>query len=65
MKLTPRQLEEFERDGYLFFPGLFTPQEVKVLIEAVPALYAQRRPENVREKGAVHRRSKSPSPRRI
>ena len=50
MKLSPRQLQQFEVDGYLFFPDLFTPQEIKVLNDEVPALYAQRRPENVREK---------------
>ncbi|MGW8269206.1 MAG: phytanoyl-CoA dioxygenase family protein [Burkholderiales bacterium] len=50
MKLTDQQLEQFDRDGYLFFPSLFSPGEVKVLNDAVPALYAQRRPENVREK---------------
>jgi len=50
MKLTDQQLEQFDRDGYLFFPSLFTSEEVNVLNDAVPALYAQRRPENVREK---------------
>jgi len=50
MNLTQAQLESFERDGYLFFPGLFTPGEIKVLTDEVPALYAQRRPENVRER---------------
>src|ERR1700716_4008312 len=50
MKLTPQQLEQFDGEGYLFFPSLFTPQEIKVLNNEVPALYAQRRPENVREK---------------
>ena len=52
MKLTPQQLAEFERDGYLFFPRLFKPEEIQVLIDEVPRLYAQRRPENVREKGS-------------
>jgi ectoine hydroxylase len=52
MKLTKEQLERFDRDGYLFFPSLFTPAEVKALTDEVPALYAQRRPENVREKGS-------------
>jgi ectoine hydroxylase len=52
MKLTDVQTETFERDGYLFFPKHFTPAEVKVLIDEVPALYAQDRPENVREKGS-------------
>ncbi len=50
MKLTPEQLADFEKDGYLFFPSLFTPAEIKVLLDEVPRLYAQRRPENVREK---------------
>ncbi len=50
MKLTQAQLDTFDRDGYLFFPSLFQPEEIKVLLDEVPALYAQRRPENVREK---------------
>jgi ectoine hydroxylase len=50
MKLTPQQLEQFDRDGYLFFPGLFSAPEIQVLNDEVPRLYAQRRPENVREK---------------
>ncbi len=50
MKITEEQKEQFDRDGYLFFPRLFRPDEVKVLTDEVPALYAQRRPENVREK---------------
>ena len=50
MRLTQAQLDAFDSDGYLFFPGLFTAEEIKVLTDEVPALYAQRRPENVREK---------------
>jgi ectoine hydroxylase len=52
MKLTPEQVAQFERDGYLFFPSLFSPAEIGVLLDEVPRLYAQRRPENVREKGS-------------
>ena len=52
MKLTPQQVVQFERDGYLFFPGLFTPQETRALTEAVPALYSRREAYNVREKGS-------------
>ena len=52
MILTSVQREQFEREGYLFFPRLFSPREIKVLTDEVPALYAQRRPENVREKGS-------------
>jgi ectoine hydroxylase len=50
MKLNSAQIEQFERDGYLFFPSLFNPDEIRALTDEVPALYAQRRPENVREK---------------
>jgi ectoine hydroxylase len=50
MNLSSNQLAAFERDGYLFFPSLFTPAEIKTLTDEVPSLYAQRRPENVREK---------------
>lgn len=52
MKLTAGQLEQFEREGYLFFPGMFRPDEVRILLDEVPRLYAQQRPENVREKGS-------------
>ena len=50
MKLTEEQPQRFDRDGYLFFPSLYTPAEIKVLTDEVPALYAVHRPENVREK---------------
>ena len=51
MKLTKEQLEQFDRDEYLFFPGLFTPQETKNLNQAVPELYSRPEAYNVREKG--------------
>jgi len=55
MQLSQAQRDQFDRDGYLFFPALFSPQEIATLTEEVPRLYAQDRPENVREKhgGAV------------
>ena len=49
MQLTPAQLEQFERDGYLFFPSLFSAAEMKVLLDEVPRIYAEQRPEIVRE----------------
>jgi ectoine hydroxylase len=52
MKLTQEQIEQFDRDGYLFFPGLFSPEETRVLTEAVPAIYERREAYNVREKGS-------------
>ena len=29
MRLTPEQIERFDRDGYLFFPALFRPDEIE------------------------------------
>ena len=52
MKLLPEQVAQFERDGYVFFPGLFNAPEVRTLTDAVPALYARREVYNVREKGS-------------
>ncbi len=51
MKLSTEQLEQFDRDGYLFFPALFSPGETKTLTDAVPELYSRREAYNVREKG--------------
>ncbi len=52
MKLTAQQIEQFQRDGYLFFPGLFSADETRRLSAAVPELYARREHWNVREKGS-------------
>ncbi len=52
MKLTPEQRAQFERDGYLFFPGHFSAEETKALTDAVPDLYSRREAFNVREKGS-------------
>jgi ectoine hydroxylase len=52
VRLTPAQREQFDRDGYLFFPALFSREETRTLTDAVPALYARREAYNVREKGS-------------
>jgi ectoine hydroxylase len=52
MRLSTEQREAFDRDGWLFFPSLFAPDEMRVLTDAVPALYARREVFNVREKGS-------------
>ncbi len=52
MKLSKAQIEQFERDGYLFFPGLFSQPEIDTLRPAVPDLYARQEAYNVREKGS-------------
>jgi ectoine hydroxylase len=51
MKLTPEQRAAFDRDGYLFFPALFSAREMQSMLDAVPELYSRREPYNVREKG--------------
>jgi ectoine hydroxylase len=51
MKLTPEQHARFDRDGYLFFPGMFSAAETRTLTDEVPRLYARREAYNVREKG--------------
>ena len=50
MKLSESQVEQFEREGYVFMPQLFSDAEARLLNAEVPRLYAERRPENVREK---------------
>src|SRR5262245_66074679 len=52
MTPTPGHPARFDRDGFLFLPSLFTAEEIGGLLDEVPALYAQHRPENVREKGS-------------
>jgi ectoine hydroxylase len=52
MQLTAAQIDAFHTEGYLFFPGLFTPEEVAELNAAVPDLYARQEAYNVREKGS-------------
>ena len=51
MRLRAEQKEQFDRDGYLFFPSLFTPDETRTLTDAVPELYEWREEYNVCEKG--------------
>jgi ectoine hydroxylase len=48
MKLTDAQLQQFERDGYLFMPNLFRPAEVAVLADEVQRAVELRRPEVLR-----------------
>jgi ectoine hydroxylase len=50
MKLTPAQRAEFDAQGYLFLPGLFSPEEMAILNAEVPRIFAEPRPEVWREK---------------
>ena len=49
MRLSDAQVAEFDERGYLFFPSLFSPQEVAVLRRALPAILSRDGPEVVRE----------------
>ena len=55
MKLTPEQLEQFDRDGYLFLPSLFTPEEAALLKEEAENIYQLDREEVWREKSGIAR----------
>ena len=49
MKLSPEQIRQFDEEGYVFIPDLFSKDEVGVLMAEVPGIYAQQRKEVVRE----------------
>ena len=50
MNLSKEQIKQFDEEGYLFFPSLFSKEETKTLQDEVPKLYERREEYNVREK---------------
>jgi ectoine hydroxylase len=50
MKLNDEQLKQFDEEGYVIIPELFSADEVAVLKGEIPGIFAQRRDENFREK---------------
>lgn len=48
MQLSAAQLGQFERDGYLFIPNLFSPDEIAVLSDELRRLTRLNRPEVLR-----------------
>ena len=50
MKLSAAQLAQFQRDGFLLLPDLFSPEEVEILRSRLPKLFAQDVAANIREK---------------
>ena len=52
MQLTQEQIDTFSQQGYLFFPSLFTSDEIGVLNAQLDGIFSAHRPENVREKGS-------------
>ncbi|MFO0995952.1 MAG: phytanoyl-CoA dioxygenase family protein [Alphaproteobacteria bacterium] len=57
MRLTGEQIRRFEEEGYLFLPSVFSADEIAVLTGEVPGIFAQERPEVIREKGSNAPRS--------
>jgi len=55
MKLTQAQLEQFDREGYLFLPDLFSPEEAALLKKEADKVYQMNREEVWREKNGVAR----------
>ena len=39
MHLTKEQIKQFNKDGYLFFPNLFSQEEVQKLSSKIPKIY--------------------------
>ena len=52
MRLNDSEVERFREDGFLILPSRFSAEEVDVLKAELPRLYAERRPENFREKAS-------------
>ena len=55
MKLTKIQLEQFDRDGYIFIPNLFSSEEAEFLKQEAEVIYKSDRKEVWREKSGVAR----------
>jgi ectoine hydroxylase len=57
MKLTAEQVRQFEEEGYLLLPNVFSAAEMDVLNGAVPGILATKRQEVILEKGTTAPRS--------
>src|SRR5882762_6864025 len=55
MKLTQQQIDDFNREGWLFLPELFSPEEVAFLAREAVGIYDANRPEVWREKTGAPR----------
>ena len=55
MKLTPQQIDTFNREGWLFLPELFSAEEVAYLAREAEGIYDADRPEVWREKSGAPR----------
>jgi ectoine hydroxylase len=57
MKLSADQIREFEEQGYLVLPNLYSQAEMEILNAEVPGILATKRPEVIHEKGSAAPRS--------
>jgi len=57
MQLSADQLHEFEEQGYLFLPSVFSREEMDLINAEVPAILTQERQEVILEKGTTAPRS--------
>jgi ectoine hydroxylase len=57
MRLTPAQIAQFEEEGYLFLPDVFSLEEMAIINAEVPAILATDREEVWEEKGTDAPRS--------
>jgi len=55
MRFSDEQLKDFDNSGYLFFPELFSRQEIQVLLDEIPRLKAHQTAGNLTEKTGVAR----------
>lgn len=55
MKLTTEQIEQFNTEGWLLLPELFSSEEIDLLRREAIAIYDERRPEVWREKNGAPR----------
>ncbi|MDQ2801732.1 MAG: proline hydroxylase, partial [Pseudomonadota bacterium] len=55
MKLSDQQVRQFETEGWLFLPEVFSPEEVAALRTEAEGIYRADRPEIWREKSGAPR----------
>ncbi|MFT5113592.1 MAG: ectoine hydroxylase [Parasphingorhabdus sp.] len=55
MQLSPQELEQFDQQGYLFFPAKFSSEEAQQLKQAATDVYALERKEVWRESNGIAR----------
>ncbi len=52
MQLTPEQLKQFDEEGWVFLPDVFSQDEIDVLTGELPGIFSMDRPEVWRETGS-------------